>query len=167
MAIYRGFTHQKWWFSIVVLVYQRVYVVIHDVVYMYILCDYTILYIYHLVMTFTVSPWKDPPFGIDKPSISIRAIEKNHGYVTNNQRVYHNQSTGCPWMAQLDGRNHGWSSCHPWKLPIHFCRSHHVQTICVFLHGGWFFTQNKQLYIYIISYPIIYPGPISHSLPMF
>ena len=35
-------------------------------------------------------------------------------------------------MAQLDGRNHGWSSCHPWKLPIHFCRSHHVQTISVF-----------------------------------
>jgi hypothetical protein len=25
MAIYSGFTHQKWWFSIVTLVYQRVY----------------------------------------------------------------------------------------------------------------------------------------------
>ena len=25
MVIYNGFTHQKWWFSIVILVYQRVY----------------------------------------------------------------------------------------------------------------------------------------------
>ena len=24
MAIYSGFTHEKWWFSIVMLVYQRV-----------------------------------------------------------------------------------------------------------------------------------------------
>ena len=26
MAIYSGFSHQKWWFSIVMLVYQRVHV---------------------------------------------------------------------------------------------------------------------------------------------
>jgi hypothetical protein len=25
MAIYSGFTHETWWFSIVMLVYQRVY----------------------------------------------------------------------------------------------------------------------------------------------
>ena len=25
MAIYSGFSHEKWWFSIVTLVYQRVY----------------------------------------------------------------------------------------------------------------------------------------------
>jgi hypothetical protein len=24
MAIYSGFTHEKWWFSIVMLIYQRV-----------------------------------------------------------------------------------------------------------------------------------------------
>ena len=29
MAIYSGFSHKKWWFSIVMLVYQRVHVTIH------------------------------------------------------------------------------------------------------------------------------------------
>ena len=41
---------------------------------------------YHLVMTNSL-PWKDPPFLIDKPSISMGHLY--HGYVSHNQRVYH------------------------------------------------------------------------------
>ena len=40
---------------------------------------------YHLVMTNRL-PWKDPPFLIGKPSISIRAIYTMA--MLNNQRVY-------------------------------------------------------------------------------
>ena len=39
---------------------------------------------YPLVMT-NSSPWKDPPFLIGKPSISMGHLY--HGYVSHNQRV--------------------------------------------------------------------------------
>ena len=44
----------------------------------------TVLLTYHLVMTNSL-PWKDPPFLIGKPSISIRAIYTMA--MLNNQRV--------------------------------------------------------------------------------
>ena len=43
---------------------------------------------YHLVMTLHSLPWKDPPiFQNGKPSISMGHLY--HGYVTNNQMVFH------------------------------------------------------------------------------
>ena len=43
-----------------------------------------LFFAYHLVLTNSL-PWKDPPFLIGKPSISMGHLF--HGYVSHNQRV--------------------------------------------------------------------------------
>ena len=94
---------------------------------------------YPLVMT-NSSPWKDPPFLIGKPSISMGHVPDHlyHGYVSQNQRVHTSgksllkPSKSSPWTA-----NRPESSGHAWEIQQEFSRNrenfHNL--------GGWKFKE--------------------------
>ena len=95
MAIYSGFTYSKWWFSIVMLVYQRVYIYIYLDVPFSRWMNMKLRWKFHLQL---------PPIPL-KVRLFWIPSQKTHGFLGKTASP-NTQAQGLWWDAMFDGVHH-------------------------------------------------------------